>query len=291
MDIKTKNKKPLLMEAKPEEYYNSIGYEEWARSEELFVHSVEHENTYPYLEKHLPEQGHVLDAGGAAGRYTVWLAEKGYKVTLVDISQKQLDIAQEKLEERGLLDQVEIKKGDIRDLEFEEESFDAVLCLGGPLSHIINDEEREKAAEELLRVAKTDHPVFVSVMGFYACLMLHVLNEWSFVHQIEDFHRRQKYDEKHRDLANEDESGFANTYFFKSDQLENLLERNGLDVAKLVGLENVVSVLETRKEDEEWTPSEEYRERLRTTAKMIRDEDAAPDLSNHILAVGWKKQQ
>jgi len=278
------------MGIEPKEYYNDLGHEEWERSEELFVHSIEHENTYPYLEEHLPEEGHVLDAGGAAGRYTVWLAENGYQVTLVDISEEQLEIAEEKLEERGLLDQVKIRKGDIRDLEFEDETFDAVLCLGGPLSHVIDDEERETAANELIRVAKKDHPVFVSVMGFYGCLMIHVLNEWGFVWKIEDFHERQKYDQEHIQISEEDEEAeFADTYFFKSHQLENLLKRNGLEVGKLVGLENVVSVMEAMEEDGEIDISEEYKEGLRTTARMLRDEEAAPNLSNHILAIGWKK--
>lgn len=237
----------------------------------------------------MPEEGHVLDAGGAAGRYTVWLAENGYQVTLVDISEEQLEIAEEKLEERGLLDQVNIEKGDIRDLEFVEETFDAVLCLGGPLSHVIDDEERETAANELIRVAKKDHPVFASVMGFYGCLMIHVLNEWGFVWEIEDFYERQKYDKKHIEKNGGREADFADTYFFKSHQLETLLERNGLEVGKLIGLENVVSVMESMEEDGEIDISEEYKERLRTTARMLTDEEAAPDLSNHILAIGWKK--
>ncbi|MFO7794237.1 MAG: class I SAM-dependent methyltransferase [Candidatus Nanohaloarchaea archaeon] len=277
------------MGIEPENYYNDLGHEEWDRSEDLFVHSIEHENTYPYLEEHLPEEGHILDAGGAAGRYTVWLAEKGYKVTLVDISEEQLKIAEQKLKERGLLDQVDIQKGDIRDLDFREEKFDAVLCLGGPLSHVIDDEERDTAANELIRVTKKEHPVFVSVMGFYGCLMIHVLNEWSFIWEIEDFNERQKYDEKHREKAGEDDPGFANTYFFKSHQLENVLQRNGLEVGKMIGLENVVSVMEAMEEDGEIDISGEYKERLRTTARILRDEEASPDLSNHILAVGWKK--
>lgn len=53
------------MGIEPKEYYNDLGHEEWERSEELFVHSIEHENTYPYLEEHLPEGGHILDAGGS----------------------------------------------------------------------------------------------------------------------------------------------------------------------------------------------------------------------------------
>ncbi len=277
------------MGIEPEEYYDDLGHEEWDRSEELFVHSVEHKNTFPYLEEHLPEEGHILDAGGAAGRYTVWLAEKGYEVTLVDISEEQLKIAEEKLHEKGLLDKVEIKKGDIRDLEYEDEAFDAVLCLGGPLSHVIDDEEREEAASELVRVVKKESPVFVSVMGFYGCLMLHVLQGWSFVWEIEDFYKRQKYDEKHREKAGEEDPGFANTYFFKSSQLRNLLENNGLEVEKLVGLENVVSVMEHHTNKDVTEIESDYKEQLRKVASTIRDDKASPDLSNHILAIGWKK--
>jgi len=88
------------MGIEPGDYYDDIGEEEWERSEDLFVHSVEHKNTYPYLEQHLPDDGHILDAGGAAGRYAVWLAERGYEVTLIDISGEQLRIAREKLKER-----------------------------------------------------------------------------------------------------------------------------------------------------------------------------------------------
>lgn len=273
----------------PEEYYNELGHEEWERSEEKFTHSLEHENTFPYLEEHLPEEGHVLDAGGAAGRYTVWLAENGYQVTLVDISEEQLKIAEEKLEEKGLRDQVEIKKGDIRDLEFEDEKFDAVLCLGGPLSHVIDDKKRETAASELVRVAKTEHPVFVSVMGFYGVLMLHVLQSWSFTWAIDDYYERQKYDEKHREIAGEEEASFANTYFFKSSQLRNLLESNGLNVEKLIGLENVVSVMEHHHNKEVTEIKEDYKEQLRKVAETVREDEVAPDLSNHILAIGWKK--
>ncbi len=279
------------MAIEPEEYYNELGHEEWERSEELFVHSVEHENTYPYLEEHLPEEGHILDAGGAAGRYTVWLAEKGYNVTLVDISEEQLEIAEEKLEEKGLLDKVEIKTGDIRDLEFDDETFDAVLCLSGPLSQVIEDEEREQAAGELVRVAITGYPVFVSVMGFYGVILVHALNEWSFIWEIEDFYERQKYDKKHVEKAGGEEPGFADTYSFKSKQLRQLFERNGLNVEKMVGLENVVSVMEAGEPEEEpdYDISDEYKNRLRKTARMLRDDEAAPDLSNHILTIGWKE--
>lgn len=96
---------------------------------------------------------------------------------------------------------------------------------------------------------------------------------------------------KHTEKAGEDEPGFADTYFFKSNQLEELLERNGINVEKLVGLENVASLMEGGEPEKEpdLDISDEFKERLRKTAKMLRDDKAAPDLSNHILAIGWKK--
>ena len=47
----------------------------------------------------------------------------------------------------------------------ESRSFDAVVCLGGPISHIMSENERRKAVSELLRIAKPGAPIFVSVMG------------------------------------------------------------------------------------------------------------------------------
>lgn len=108
----------LCISSDAESFYNEYGIEEWKRLEKNFVHSLEFENTVPYLEKHLPDEGNILDAGGASGRYAIWLVEKGYSVTLIDISEKQLSIAEERIKERGLEGNISIERGDIRYLDF-----------------------------------------------------------------------------------------------------------------------------------------------------------------------------
>ncbi|SFS12233.1 Methyltransferase domain-containing protein [Halomicrobium zhouii] len=70
----------------PEAFYDEYGHEEWERLERSLHGRLEWEGTVEYLEGHLPDGGRVLDAGGGAGRYTVWLAEQGYDVALVDVS-------------------------------------------------------------------------------------------------------------------------------------------------------------------------------------------------------------
>nr|EGQ40195.1 MAG: hypothetical protein J07AB56_09230 [Candidatus Nanosalinarum sp. J07AB56] len=42
-------------------------------------------------------------------------------------------------------------------------------------------------------------------------------------------------------------------------------------------------------EDPDFDISSHFKERLRKTASMLRDDEAAPALSNHILAIGWKE--
>lgn len=266
-----------------ESFYDDYGEAEWKRLEQNFVHSLEFENTVPYLEQYLPEEGKVLDAGGASGRYAIWLAEQSYEVTLIDISEKQLSIAEEKIRDRGLEDRIEVEKGDIRDLDFEDSKFDAVLSLGGPLSHVLDEEKRSQAVSDFSRVAETGSPVMVSVMSFHGVLLLQSMMEWSFIEEIEDFYERQKYDEKLREKMGEEEPSFADTYFFKRHQLENLIQENGMKVRKIVGLENISSIWDKKYEELD----ESYREDLKKASKLLREDEASPDISNHMLAVGW----
>jgi tellurite methyltransferase len=45
------------------------------------------------IETLLPGQGRVLDVAGGTGRHAVWLARRGYDVTLVDVSPVGIDLA------------------------------------------------------------------------------------------------------------------------------------------------------------------------------------------------------
>ncbi|WP_433624380.1 class I SAM-dependent methyltransferase [Halomicrococcus sp. NG-SE-24] len=71
-------------------YYDEFGESEWERLDRDPVTRMEFENTTDYLDQYLPDSGRVLDAGGAAGRYSLWLAERGHDVTLVDFSAEQV---------------------------------------------------------------------------------------------------------------------------------------------------------------------------------------------------------
>jgi SAM-dependent methyltransferase len=75
----------------------------------------------------------VLDIPCGAGRYAVPLAELGYAVTGVDISDQFLSEARRFELKRGV--SVDWRLGDMRSLAFEDE-FDAVLCFGNSFGYL-----------------------------------------------------------------------------------------------------------------------------------------------------------
>lgn len=266
----------------PEKFYDELGENEWNRKEEKLAYKMEFQNTLEYLEGHLPEIGKVLDAGGGSGRYSVWLMENGYDVTLVDISQEQLRVAREKVEERGLEGRFSSTRQNILDTGFKDESFDSVLCLGGTLSHLIDEEEREKAVKELKRVAKPGSPIFVSVLGFFAAAMDIILDHREDLAALPDFVDSQTLSEELVE-RNDVDPEFAESYFFRVSGLEELLESAGLEVEKVVGLQNIGSVTESVEIE---TRDHEIGVR-KAVEKLLEDEEAA-NLSMHIMAVARK---
>ncbi len=122
----------------------------------------------------------MLDAGGGPGRYTLELAKKGYDVSLLDATPANLEFAKRMVRRHGVQTRVkQIIQGSIVDLsQFAEDSFDGILCSGGPLSHILEVRDRAQAISELRRVAKPGAPIFVSVMSRLSVLII-VLIEFS----------------------------------------------------------------------------------------------------------------
>ena len=162
------------------EHYSEYGIKEWERLIKHPQNRLEFDTSMHYLRKYIPKNGFLLDAGGGPGRYTIELARLGYDVVLSDLSPKLLEIAKEEIKKANVESKVkQIIEGSVDDLSmFEEDTFDAVLCLGGVLGHLVLKTQREKAVNELIRVAKNNALIFVSVIGRLAVLMDTVVYLW-----------------------------------------------------------------------------------------------------------------
>ncbi len=147
-------------------YYDEQVEREWERLER---HRTEYAVTFRALADYLPSPpSAVLDVGGGPGRYSVELAARGYRVTLLDLSPRSVEFACEKARERGV--HLDAAQGTATDLSrFADGSFGAVLLMG-PLYHLIDGADRQRAVREAWRVLAPGGVVFVSYITRYARL-------------------------------------------------------------------------------------------------------------------------
>ena len=215
-------------------FYTDHVRQEWRRLDKDAYSRLEFETTLHYLDKYLPEQGLVLDAGGGPGRYTLALARRGYDMVLLDFTPANLDFARRRIRRAGLRRRVvDVVEGSITDLSrFADGTFDAVLCSGGPLSHVVDATERQRALGELVRVAKPGAPLLVSVMSRLAVLVLDLLIAQ---HALELDHFRPM-----RDTGDfPGETGFTACHFFLPEEFQAELSRQPVELLEMVGLEGI----------------------------------------------------
>jgi SAM-dependent methyltransferase len=150
--------------------FDAYGDAEWARHDASPMDRVSFHIHRHYLERFVRPGDHVLEVGAGAGRFTIELARLGARVTVVDISAEQLRLNEEHLAEAGLEDGVAARHlADVLDLSgFEDRSFDAVVCYGGPLSWVLDDVDR--AVDELLRVTRAGGHALLGVMSRFGSL-------------------------------------------------------------------------------------------------------------------------
>lgn len=81
------------------EYYNNSVENEWERLERNPYEFRIHKH---FMEKYVKPGDRILDVGGGPGRYSLYLAQKGCNVTLVDLSDGNVEFARQKAAEQGL---------------------------------------------------------------------------------------------------------------------------------------------------------------------------------------------
>lgn len=105
---------------------------------------LEQARTRGLIERHAPPPpAEVLDVGGAAGAYVLWLAERGYTVHFLDAMPRLVEEARRRSEAaaRGL---ASCRVADAKSLPVSPESVSLVLMLG-PLYHLVDAADRATA--------------------------------------------------------------------------------------------------------------------------------------------------
>ncbi len=161
-------------------FYNTNADAECGRLEQPLCR-IEFASTWRLIQKHFPASGRVCDIGSGAGRYAVELAQRGYRVTLLDISERLLERARLAFE-RNQVQAERFVCTNARDLNvLETEGFDAALVLG-PMYHLIEPQDRARVLRELRRALK---PGGVAVVAY--------LNSWGILRTgVADFPERYR---------------------------------------------------------------------------------------------------
>ncbi|MFA5992696.1 MAG: class I SAM-dependent methyltransferase [Candidatus Pacearchaeota archaeon] len=217
--------------------YSKDTKREWNRLVRDPYHKLEFDTTMRFLKKYLPKKGLILDAGGGPGRYSIELANLGYDVVLLDFVPANLELANKMIKKHKVVNKIkDVLQGSITDLsKYKDNTFDAVLCLGGPLSHVHPESERKKAVNELTRVAKKNAPIFISVMGKFGVLMCGPVR---WVNEIE-LNSFEKFS-----LFGDDylwHGGQAFAHYFELEELKNLFDKNKVNFVENVGLEGLAT--------------------------------------------------
>jgi 2-polyprenyl-3-methyl-5-hydroxy-6-metoxy-1,4-benzoquinol methylase len=114
----------------------------------------------PFLDQAASERmhGRALDLGCGTGVVSLALARRGFEVVGIDHSSEMLVFARQKAVDEGVAERCDFRTGDVRQVPFDDATFDCVTCQG-LLHHL---DELRPCLEELNRVLKPTGRFFIS---------------------------------------------------------------------------------------------------------------------------------
>jgi ubiquinone/menaquinone biosynthesis C-methylase UbiE len=225
----------------------------------------------------------VLDIGGGAGVYALWLARLGYRVHLIDLV--PLHVAQARHASQNQPDRplASIQQGDARQLGFEDGCVDAVLMLG-PLYHLPERSDRLHALVEACRVLKPSGLIFTAAISRFASLFDGLIRGFLADPEFAQIVGQDLTDGRHSNPSNHPDY-FTTAYFHYPTEMKTELEEAGFRVLATLAAEGPAWLASNF--DELWEDANR-REHLLQLVRRVESEPAIIGVSSHLLCVGRK---
>jgi SAM-dependent methyltransferase len=244
---------------------------------------IEALRTRELIERHAPAApATVLDIGGAAGAYALWLAETGYTVHLIDAVPRLVAEARRRNAActRPL---ASCRVGDARAMDFPDACADIVLLLG-PLYHLTAAEDRARALREAARVLKPGGCLFAAAISRWTSVLGGLAFDLLQDPQFAAIAEQDVRGGQHRNPAGRLD-WFTTAYFHRPEDLRAEVLGAGLQIDGLYGVEGpgwFFPDVGARLSD---APR---RADLLRVARMLESEPSALGISAHLLAAARK---
>ena len=142
-------------------------YDEDARLKATAHGRLEYAVTMDYIHRYAKKGSRVLEIGAGTGRYSIALAKEGMDVTAVELVESNLAILRENGKGVGSLTALQ---GDATDLSrFADGTFDVTLVFG-PMYHLYEQAEVDRAIDEAIRVTKPGGVLLFAFLSIYAIM-------------------------------------------------------------------------------------------------------------------------
>ena len=128
---------------------------------------LEYATTMAYIHKFAGPGTKVLEIGAGTGRYSIALAKEGMDVTAVELVEEKLKILKENSK---VIANISSYQGDATNLDrFPDNTYDVTLCFG-PMYHLYEKKEVNKAIDEAVRVTKPGGVILFAFISVYAIM-------------------------------------------------------------------------------------------------------------------------
>ncbi len=139
---------------------------------------LEYLTTMHYIHRFANRGSKVLEIGAGTGRYSISLAKEGMDVTAVELVESNLSILKENSKE---MENIRAYRGDATNLEMlPDNSFDVTLVLG-PMYHLYEAQEVDRAIDEAVRVTKRGGVILFAFISVFAVMYANYFcGNWAF---------------------------------------------------------------------------------------------------------------
>ncbi len=215
------------------QHYNENAEMEWERLNNPYSR-VEFLSHLYLIDKYFPKEGKLCDIGCGPGRYSIEMLKKGYDVTLFELSNEELKLAEKNINEEGLKAEEFICDSAVNINRLEDGKYNGILMMG-PMYHIHGREDRITILKTMGDKLAEDGVALVAYINSYGVLKAGItecFEEFEKIEMINNCFNECKY--------SKDEC-FTEAYFTTPEHALKEIEEAGLEIITYAGSEGFIS--------------------------------------------------